>query len=155
MGNIWREVLATWPHCKYISVCPSHSVNTCEYKILTTSPSFFLSNSEHCGREPWTPEKFQECWLCSDQSQYISGHARKPHWKPQTNWWCCCLLFSFLTTYWLSPCNTITIHLNISCVHGFVSFTVSFRAVNQMLSSVTYQTFLFMVSFWALQGLLL
>lgn len=32
-------------------------------------------------------------------------------------------------------------------VHSFVSFRVSFRIINRMLNSVTYQTFLFKVSF--------
>ena len=29
-------------------------------------------------QKTWTPEKFQESWLCSDQSQLISGQANKP-----------------------------------------------------------------------------
>ena len=29
-------------------------------------------------RKPWTAKKFQECWLCSDQSQWSSGHASQP-----------------------------------------------------------------------------
>ena len=29
-------------------------------------------------RKPWTPEKFQERWLCTGQSQLSSGHESKP-----------------------------------------------------------------------------
>ena len=61
-------------------------------------------------RKPWEAEKFQECWLCSDQSQWSSGHAS----KPQTNY-CCCLWFRFLTPYWLALLNTITLHEYFWC----------------------------------------
>ena len=29
-------------------------------------------------RKPGTPEKFQECWLCTGQSQLSEGYASKP-----------------------------------------------------------------------------
>ena len=55
----------------------------------------------------------------SDQSQLSSGHMTKPQ---SNNFF---FGFSFLTPYWLFPCNVITFHKNISSVHGFVSFTAS------------------------------
>ena len=55
-------------------------------------------------RKLWMAENSQECWLCSDQSQWSSGHAS----KPQTSYYCC-LRFGFLTLYWLSLHNTVTL----------------------------------------------
>ena len=64
-------------------------------------------------RRPWTPEKFQECWLCTGQSQKSSGQASKSS-KPQTNYRCC-LRFSYLAPYWLISRNTITFHKYFWC----------------------------------------
>ena len=65
-------------------------------------------------RKPRTLEKFQECWLCRDQSQLSSGHASK-HSRPQTNYHCCLRWSQFLAPHWLSPLNTITFHKYFWC----------------------------------------
>ena len=126
-------------------------------------------------RKPWTPENFQECWLCTilrdpgavsrvkEGATKVFKYGRKsfrPYVKtfvapflstrltapgspmmvlylpitikfrtreqtskPQTNYRCC-LRFCYLALYWLIFRNTIT-SMNISGVHGFVSFTVT------------------------------
>ena len=58
--------------------------------------------------KPWTPEKFQECWLCT------KFRIRKQTSKPQTNY-CCCLRFSYLAPYWLISRNTIIFHKYFWC----------------------------------------
>ena len=63
----------------------------------------------------------------------IKFRIHKQTSKPQTNYRCC-LQFSYLAPYWLISCNTITLHkINISGVHGFVSFTVIPNNVNNYL----------------------
>ena len=63
-------------------------------------------------RKPWMAEKFQESWLCSDQSQWSSRRGQTT--KPQTNY-SCCLWFRLLTPYWLSLRNTKTFHEYFWC----------------------------------------
>ena len=48
-------------------------------------------------RKPWTPEKFQECWLCTGQFT-AKFRTCKQTTKPETNY-CCCLRFSFLAPH--------------------------------------------------------
>ena len=56
----------------------------------------------------------------------VKFRTHKQTTKPQTNYHCC-LWLSFLAPNWLIPRNKITYSINISGVHGFVSFTVSER----------------------------
>ena len=87
-------------------------------------------------RKPWTPEKFQECWLCTGQSQDTWGNS-----KPQTNYRCC-LRFSYLDPYWLISCNTITFHFWCSRFCEFHSKSVQW---NPTLLPPCYYSYLFLL----------
>ena len=72
-------------------------------------------------RTPWTPEKFQECWLCTGQSQKSSGYTNKSQNHKLVTVAVCGIVFSRLIGLFLA---TQQHSINISGVHGFVSFTV-------------------------------
>ena len=83
-------------------------------------------------RKPWTPEKFQGCWLCTDLYWPITIklRIRKQTSKPQIND-CCCLWFSYLVPCWLISRNTIAFHKYFWC-SGFCEFhnTLLFSIIN-------------------------
>ena len=53
-------------------------------------------------RKPWTPENFQECWLCTGQSQESSGYTSKPLNHKLTAVAVCRLLISHLIGLFLA-----------------------------------------------------
>ena len=72
-------------------------------------------------RKWWTPEIFQECCLCSHQSQQSSAHANKPQNYKLITVAVCSLVFSHLLGFFFV---TQYNYINICGVHGFLSFTV-------------------------------
>ena len=95
------------PHCgasRYIQ--KTHHVNknwtkcpSIKAKITYTSPCKKLKIVTVKPWKEWTPEKFQECWLCTGQTQLSSGIC-KQNLKPQTNYHCC-LCVRYLVPYCL------------------------------------------------------
>ena len=91
-------------------------------RIQNTAKWFLLSNLQN----QKTPEKFQEFWLCSYQSQLILGCASKLRNHKLNTISVCGLVFSCLIGFLLATQqhNFHKIIFWFKTIHGFVSFTV-------------------------------
>ena len=68
-------------------------------------------------RKLWTPEKFQLCWLCSDQTTLKFRITCQQTLKPQTSYCCCLMQFSFVVPYWLFKISLFNVERGHACTY--------------------------------------